>query len=240
MKINLLICLIICLFSFSFSLNTHAQTIVRPIDAEGMQGKNQNVKNAVPENATANSIKNNDQIIIYGNESDGGTKKYKQKLQEASIPFEYKDLNNSKNTDEMWERLNKVGISGRVALPVVFANGKISSHPDIATLINLNKKQNNSNTVSINNNASNNINNSQLILYGSEACGWTQKYRQELKKANIPFEYKDINNSKFHEEMSQHLADADIYGSIPLPVVFANGKISPRPDLTKLIKANKK
>lgn len=79
-----------------------------------------------------------------------------------------------------------------------------------------------------------------MLVYGNSACGWTKKYMKELQQAGIPFLFKDLSNPKVDKEFSDRANKAGMSGSIPLPVIFVNGKMSARPDLATLIKSKKR
>ncbi len=76
-----------------------------------------------------------------------------------------------------------------------------------------------------------------LVIYGRNSCGFTSKYRKELKQANIEFIYKDIDNPANDKEFTKLMINAGL-NSVDLPVVIDKGKMSIRPNLVSLIKNN--
>lgn len=80
-----------------------------------------------------------------------------------------------------------------------------------------------------------------IVVYGRQTCGWTQKYIQDLQKAGIPYVFKDVDDPTFFDEARRGLQESGSKsGSLSLPILDINGKMSSRPDLTSLIAATAK
>ncbi len=79
-----------------------------------------------------------------------------------------------------------------------------------------------------------------VVVYGRDSCGFTQKMISDLTKANIPFEYKVVDDkdvsTSLHNRMEQSGLSIRRYN---LPVIDVNNSLSVRPDSTLIIESYK-
>lgn len=75
-----------------------------------------------------------------------------------------------------------------------------------------------------------------IVVYGRESCGFTQQTLNDLDAANIPYEYKIVDEkavaSLLHSRMQISGIDTRRYD---LPVVDVNNNLSVRPKSSSII-----
>jgi glutaredoxin len=69
------------------------------------------------------------EIIVYGRKTCGFCTQMMKNLDEAKIPYTFKDIDDTKNHGEIREKLQKAGIKGSFRLPLMDINGTIKASP---------------------------------------------------------------------------------------------------------------
>lgn len=77
--------------------------------------------------------------------------------------------------------------------------------------------------------------NDKLIVYGRDNCGISEKYVKDLQASKVEFIFKDIDDKKNAREFVVRANEAKMFGSINLPVIYDQGKLSSRPDIAVFI-----
>lgn len=79
---------------------------------------------------------------------------------------------------------------------------------------------------------------SYVVVYGRNSCGFTQQTIIDLKQSGIPFEYQDIDKKSvadlLHSRMKKSGIDTHRYN---LPVVDVSNNITIRPQTESIIKS---
>ncbi len=68
-----------------------------------------------------------------------------------------------------------------------------------------------------------------IAIYGRDTCSRTNKMKQQLETANIPFHYYNIDNREIADYIHSEMHKVGIKGKYNLPVVDVNGYISTNP-----------
>jgi len=77
-----------------------------------------------------------------------------------------------------------------------------------------------------------------VVVYGRDSCGYTQKTLRELSNAEIPFEYKIVDDKVVANELHTRMEASDIDTRFYyLPVVDVNNRITIRPSTDGIIEA---
>lgn len=75
-----------------------------------------------------------------------------------------------------------------------------------------------------------------VVVYGRDSCGYTQKTLRELLQADIPFDYRIVDDkqvaSELHKRMEISGIDTRLYN---LPVIDVNNQIAIRPSTEEII-----
>ena len=79
---------------------------------------------------------------------------------------------------------------------------------------------------------------SYVVIYGRESCGFTQQTIKDLKQVGIPFEYLNVDDKSvadlLHSRMRKSGIDTRRYN---LPVVDVSNDITIRPKTNKIIES---
>ena len=79
-----------------------------------------------------------------------------------------------------------------------------------------------------------------VVVYGRDACGWTQKYLSDLRIEGIDAIYKIVDDDEVSDELHARMEKAGLNTtSYYLPVIDVNGQIFIRPELNKVLEAYK-
>lgn len=79
-----------------------------------------------------------------------------------------------------------------------------------------------------------------VVVYGRDACGWTQKYLSDLRIEGIDAIYKIVDDDEVSDELHARMEKAGLNTtSYYLPVIDVNGKMFIRPELNKVLTAYK-
>lgn len=83
---------------------------------------------------------------------------------------------------------------------------------------------------------------SYVIVYGRDSCGWTRQAVEQLAQSGVNYEYYKIDEQNVADHVHKRMRDANIpTNRYNLPVVDVNGKIAARPDMDDvLVNYNKK
>jgi|GEM_PF-5485392 len=79
-----------------------------------------------------------------------------------------------------------------------------------------------------------------VVLYGKMADGWTEKYIEALKEAEMTYTFKDLNDRDNWYELHARTTPRNSIQGFLLPVVEKDGKFTERPDIKELTKKEKK
>jgi glutaredoxin len=185
----------------------------------------------------AQGLPANDEIIVYGRKGCGITQKYIKEFKQAGIAHTYKDIDDQVVDKEFTEKIFAAGMGGSINLPVIENDGKLTQRPSLATFL----KDKAPNTTAAKDASPTNqekpaSGDGKLVVYGRMGCSVTKRYVSELQQAGIPYTFCDIDTPAGGNEFNQKLSQAGFSGSIDLPVINDNGKISIRPKLTELLK----
>ncbi len=75
-----------------------------------------------------------------------------------------------------------------------------------------------------------------ILVYGRTSCGITTRMMQDLKARKIPYQFKNIDTPTARQEIYQLLIQGNLkVNSIPLPVVYVNGKVLLRPSVEQVL-----
>jgi arsenate reductase-like glutaredoxin family protein len=207
------------------------------LEDDQIQSNNDNKK--APDSCAPEEGGKTGKIAVYGRTACGITKKYMAALEKAGIPFTFVDIDDPAGDREFSKRAAEAGLFGSIDLPVLDVDGKVSARPDLASLINA-KKQPGTPDAQAPASANEDKSDGQVVIYGRTACGITKKYMTQLEKASIPYVFKDIDAPGGDREFTVAANKGGLSGSIGLPLVEVDGKVSSRPDLAALIKSKGK
>lgn len=77
---------------------------------------------------------------------------------------------------------------------------------------------------------------SYVIVYGRDTCGWTRQALEKLAQSDVNYKYYKVDDQKVADHLHSRMRDANIpTGRYNLPVVDVNGTISVRPDMDDVL-----
>ena len=185
----------------------------------------------------AQGLANSNELVVYGRKACGITQKYIKEFKQAGITYIFKDIDDPTVDKEFTEKAFAAGMGGSIDLPVIEDGENLTQRPNLASIL---KAKTPSATATRDETPPGkdkaDSENGKLVVYGRMGCSVTKRYISELKEAGIAYTFCDIDTPDGDKEFNQKLSQAGFSGSIDLPVINDNGKISIRPNLAGLLK----
>jgi glutaredoxin len=77
---------------------------------------------------------------------------------------------------------------------------------------------------------------SYVVVYGRNSCGYTHKMIKDLERAGIPYEYEIVDEKEVSDVLHKRMNDSSIdTRRYYLPVVDVNGHLTVRPKSSEVI-----
>lgn len=74
-----------------------------------------------------------------------------------------------------------------------------------------------------------------VVVYGRQSCGFTQQTLKDLKRSNIPFEFKTVDDQSVADQLHSRMRSSGIdTRRYNLPVVDVSNDLSVRPKFSSI------
>ncbi|MCB1189882.1 MAG: hypothetical protein H7A23_18420 [Leptospiraceae bacterium] len=173
-----------------------------------------------------------DTIIIYGRETCGLTKRFRNQLETERIQYTFYDVDRYANkSQEMFTKVDRFypGVE-TVKFPVVDVNGTVLISPDVPTFkqyLNTQVTQTYQNNYNYNNYSNQNQYNYPIQVYGRETCGLTKYFISQLQANGTNYVFYDVDNdyNRNNEMFNKVYAKYPDINTFKFPVVDVQGNI---------------
>ena len=79
---------------------------------------------------------------------------------------------------------------------------------------------------------------SYIIVYGRDSCGWTQKYLKDLENEGVVLFYESVDDKDVCDELHPRMENAGLdIRRYDLPVIDVNGQMFIRPEIDAVLAA---